>query len=162
MEQPLGELLRGECKRRQNEEQPRRDSAAAPASARKRLCSRRGRYEGVGQLAAPRKPPPPPLTEATPLGVPPLVLLPWMQLTTGAVLLAPPASPGSLNVVPPFWSSSKSAPPWLACPEPTAASFMPLVIARSLVASLPESRDRSLLLAELLQLHEGSPDPLAL
>jgi pimeloyl-ACP methyl ester carboxylesterase len=42
------------------------------------------------------------------------------------------------------------------------ASFLPLVIARSLVAALPASRDRSRLLAELLRLHEGSPDPLAL
>lgn len=43
-----------------------------------------------------------------------------------------------------------------------AKSFLPLVIARSLVAALPPSRDRSRLLAELLRLHEGSPDPLAL
>lgn len=43
-----------------------------------------------------------------------------------------------------------------------ADSFMPLVIARSLVASLPESRDRRRLLAELLQLNERSPHPLAL
>ncbi|HZS24228.1 MAG TPA: hypothetical protein VFA30_04500 [Gaiellaceae bacterium] len=44
----------------------------------------------------------------------------------------------------------------------TARSFLPLVIARSLVAALPPSRDRSTLLAELLRLHEGTPDPLAL
>lgn len=41
-------------------------------------------------------------------------------------------------------------------------SFLSLVIARSLVAALPASRERSLLLAKLLRLHEGSPDPLAL
>ena len=41
-------------------------------------------------------------------------------------------------------------------------SFLALVIARSLVAALPASGDRSRLLAELLRLHEGSPDPLAL
>lgn len=41
-------------------------------------------------------------------------------------------------------------------------SFLGLVIARSFVADLPASRDRSRLLAELLRLHEGSPDPLAL
>jgi pimeloyl-ACP methyl ester carboxylesterase len=43
-----------------------------------------------------------------------------------------------------------------------AKSFLPLVIARSFVAALPPSRDRSRLLAELLRLHEGTPDPLAL
>ncbi len=43
-----------------------------------------------------------------------------------------------------------------------AESFLPLVIARSLVANLPSSRDRTRLLADLLRLHEGSPDPLAL
>jgi hypothetical protein len=36
------------------------------------------------------------------------------------------------------------------------------VIARSLVAALPPSSDRSRLLASLLRLHEGTPDPLAL
>jgi pimeloyl-ACP methyl ester carboxylesterase len=41
-------------------------------------------------------------------------------------------------------------------------SFLPLVIARSLVAALPPSPDRSRLLANLLRLHEGTPDPLAL
>jgi pimeloyl-ACP methyl ester carboxylesterase len=41
-------------------------------------------------------------------------------------------------------------------------SFLPLVIARSLVAALPDGRERSRLLAKLLRLHEGSPDPLAL
>ncbi len=44
----------------------------------------------------------------------------------------------------------------------STTSFLPLVIARSLVAALPASRDRSRLLAELLRLHEGSRDPLAL
>lgn len=43
-----------------------------------------------------------------------------------------------------------------------AESFLPLVIARSLVAALPPSSDRSRLLANLLRLHEGTPDPLAL
>jgi pimeloyl-ACP methyl ester carboxylesterase len=43
-----------------------------------------------------------------------------------------------------------------------AESFLPLVIARSLVAALPPSSDRSRLLASLLRLHEGTPDPLAL
>ena len=43
-----------------------------------------------------------------------------------------------------------------------AKSFLPLVVARSLVAALPPGRDRSRLLAELLRLHEGAPDPLAL
>jgi len=43
-----------------------------------------------------------------------------------------------------------------------AESFLPLVIARSFVSALPPSADRSRLLAELLELHEGSPDPLAL
>jgi pimeloyl-ACP methyl ester carboxylesterase len=48
-------------------------------------------------------------------------------------------------------------------PVPYAArSFLPLVIARSLVAALPPSRERSRLLAELLRLHEGTPDPVAL
>ena len=41
-------------------------------------------------------------------------------------------------------------------------SFMQLVTARSFVAALPPSADRSRLLAELQRLHEGSPDPLAL
>jgi len=41
-------------------------------------------------------------------------------------------------------------------------SFLSLVIGRSLVAALPESGERSRLLADLLRLHEGSPDPLAL
>jgi pimeloyl-ACP methyl ester carboxylesterase len=41
-------------------------------------------------------------------------------------------------------------------------TFLPLVIARSLVAGLPASHDRTRLLAELLRLHEGSPDPLGL
>ena len=41
-------------------------------------------------------------------------------------------------------------------------SFLALVIARSLVAALPASGERSRLLAELMRLHEGSPDPLAL
>jgi hypothetical protein len=41
-------------------------------------------------------------------------------------------------------------------------SFLQLVTARSLVAALPASADRSRLLADLLHLHEGSPDPLAL
>lgn len=41
-------------------------------------------------------------------------------------------------------------------------SFQPLVIARSLVGALPPSADRSTLLAQLLRLHEGTPDPLAL
>jgi pimeloyl-ACP methyl ester carboxylesterase len=41
-------------------------------------------------------------------------------------------------------------------------SFLSLVIARSLVAALPASQNRRRLLAELLRLHEGSPDPLAL
>ena len=41
-------------------------------------------------------------------------------------------------------------------------SFLPLVIARSFVGALPPSRERSALLAQLLRLHEGSPDPLAL
>lgn len=41
-------------------------------------------------------------------------------------------------------------------------SFLQLVTARSFVAALPPSPDRSMLLAELLRLHEGSPDPLAL
>jgi len=40
-------------------------------------------------------------------------------------------------------------------------SFMQLVTARSFVAALPPSADRSRLLAELQRLHEGSPDPLA-
>ena len=44
----------------------------------------------------------------------------------------------------------------------TARSFLPLVVGRSLVASLPPSRDRTRLLAELLRLHEGASDPLAL
>jgi pimeloyl-ACP methyl ester carboxylesterase len=43
-----------------------------------------------------------------------------------------------------------------------ARSFLPLVTARSFVAALPPSRERSRLLAELLRLHEGAPDPLAL
>ena len=43
-----------------------------------------------------------------------------------------------------------------------AKSFLPLVVARSLVAALPPSGDRDRLLAELRRLHEGSPDPLAL
>lgn len=43
-----------------------------------------------------------------------------------------------------------------------AQSFLPLVIARSFVAALPPSGERTRLLAELLRLHEGSPDPLAL
>jgi pimeloyl-ACP methyl ester carboxylesterase len=43
-----------------------------------------------------------------------------------------------------------------------ARSFLPLVIARSLVAALPPSPERSRLLVELLRLHEGTPDPLAL
>jgi pimeloyl-ACP methyl ester carboxylesterase len=41
-------------------------------------------------------------------------------------------------------------------------SFLSLVIARSLVAALPAGRERSVLLAKLQRLHEGSPDPLAL
>jgi pimeloyl-ACP methyl ester carboxylesterase len=41
-------------------------------------------------------------------------------------------------------------------------SFLQLVTARSFVAALPASADRSRLLADLLRLHEGSPDPLAL
>lgn len=41
-------------------------------------------------------------------------------------------------------------------------SFLSLVIARSLVAALPEGQERSRLLGELLRLHEGSPDPLGL
>jgi pimeloyl-ACP methyl ester carboxylesterase len=40
-------------------------------------------------------------------------------------------------------------------------SFMQLVTARSFVAALPPSADRSRLLAELQRLHEGSPEPLA-
>ncbi|HTS74509.1 MAG TPA: hypothetical protein VMG74_12445 [Gaiellaceae bacterium] len=44
----------------------------------------------------------------------------------------------------------------------SAESFLPLVVARSLVAALPASSDRSRLLADLLRLHEGTPDPLAL
>ena len=43
-----------------------------------------------------------------------------------------------------------------------AQSFLPLVIARSLVGVLPPSSERSTLLAQLLRLHEGAPDPLAL
>jgi pimeloyl-ACP methyl ester carboxylesterase len=41
-------------------------------------------------------------------------------------------------------------------------SFLGVVIARSLVAALPESSDRSRLLSNLRRLHEGSRDPLAL
>jgi pimeloyl-ACP methyl ester carboxylesterase len=44
----------------------------------------------------------------------------------------------------------------------STTSFLAVVIARSLVAALPASPDRSKLLAGLLRLHEGSPDPLAL
>ena len=43
-----------------------------------------------------------------------------------------------------------------------AKSFLPLVIGRSLVAALRPSTERSALLAQLLRLHEGAPDPLAL
>jgi pimeloyl-ACP methyl ester carboxylesterase len=43
-----------------------------------------------------------------------------------------------------------------------AVTFLSLVIARSLVADLPASQERSRLLEELLRLHEGSLDPLAL
>jgi len=43
-----------------------------------------------------------------------------------------------------------------------AQTFLPLVIARSLVGALPPSSERSTLLAQLLRLHEGAPDPLAI
>ena len=44
----------------------------------------------------------------------------------------------------------------------TAQSFLPLVIARSLVAELPRSSDRRALLTELLRLPDDARDPLAL
>ena len=43
-----------------------------------------------------------------------------------------------------------------------AKSFLPLVIARSLVAGLPSSGERSALLTELLRLPDDASDPLAL
>jgi hypothetical protein len=71
-------------------------------------------YDGAGQLAAPVKPPPLPLTLAMALGVPPLLLWPCRKLATALVSAVPPVYPGSFIVVRLFWSCSMSNPPWLS------------------------------------------------